>query len=1171
MDHSKDTTAILMEAFDVNRTGVMLWDPDDVLLYINKETQELISSLGGKLDVGIKFSEFTQSLFDSKTFTLEHYEKRNEIRKLARETGNSQELTILSPMGSWVQVRDTPVSNGYILQFNTDISEVKKVELELAENKQRYSATMEALSGFAYEWDAETDQILFSEDVKKLNLPTNLIASETSKQILDLMHPDDVDHYLLEIQKHLKNETQGFVSEYRIPSDEGEWRWFLQRGRGIRNDSGRVSKMYGLIQDIHHEKIESDKLKLADSRLDELMENSSNAIFIWSGERKLVKINEAGKKSFKDSFGKEAEIGLKHKDAYINGIKNNIFHPPPEEDSEEWAGRQFDERLKNAGIPFEILGKDGSWLRLLNSKMKDGGFVTISTDITELKQHEKELEEQKEMYGFMVEAINGVVFDWDLDNKQIDYSINPNQALIPAQFLDASNDPDVFKFIDIKDHQRFKETLVKHFKKDSEVLEFETRVINDSNQWEWHRIRGKARWNDQNRAIRMIGLIENIDKEKQLRERLDSAEKILADAMDNIPVGILIWDEQDRLVSFNQIMKNNFKKYGVDIYQGVEFRPTIKKYIDNDGFDFDTGINKEALLNQMIEKRSKVTNRDTRKVKLSDGVHYQIADTRLSNGGLISIFSDITELKEREEDLTLNNEKLLNAREEAHNANQAKSQFLANMSHELRTPLNAVIGLTEMLKEDAEDDENEDYLEPLDRIHNASKHLLALINDILDLSKIEAGKIELYEEEFSLARMVEDIIQTTQPLADKNSNRIEVQMDDDLDRIYADQTRVRQIILNLISNACKFTEKGEVRIEVQKILEVESDRIEISVNDTGIGMNEEQKQRLFQAFTQADSSTTRKYGGTGLGLTITRQLSRLMGGDVTVESELGKGTKFTASLHLRKGVKPNPEDASLKSKNSSEDSLNKDGSFRRILIIDDDPTVRELMRRQLERDGFEVHSASDGKDGINKARSLKPDLITLDILMPDLDGWSVLRSLKADPEVSSIPVVMASILDEKNKGFSLGAADYLSKPVERERLIQSIRGLIGEGDGQKVMLVDDDPDMRLSVREALSRSGYEVLEAENGSAAFSLLSKEGVVPDIILLDLIMPVMNGFEFLEKFRNDLQSQIPVIVITSADLTDEEKQYLSGEVVRVLQKSDIGNSQIINEIKNFFHSPK
>ena len=186
------------------------------------------------------------------------------------------------------------------------------------------------------------------------------------------------------------------------------------------------------------------------------------------------------------------------------------------------------------------------------------------------------------------------------------------------------------------------------------------------------------------------------------------------------------------------------------------------------------------------------------------------------------------------------------------------------MSHELRTPLNAVIGLTEMLKEDAEDDENEDYLEPLDRIHNASKHLLTLINDILDLSKIEAGKIELFEEEFSLPKMVEDVIETSKPLAEKNDNRIEIRMDQDLDSIYADQTRVRQIILNLISNACKFTEKGEVHIEVRKILEVETDLIEISVRDTGIGLSEEQQQKLFQAFTQADSSTTRKYGGTGL-------------------------------------------------------------------------------------------------------------------------------------------------------------------------------------------------------------------------------------------------------------------------------------------------------------------
>ena len=598
---------------------------------------------------------------------------------------------------------------------------------------------------------------------------------------------------------------------------------------------------------------------------------------------------------------------------------------------------------------------------------------------------------------------------------------------------------------------------------------------------------------------------------------------------------------------------------------GIQYREMMQVFLANGGIELGQDTDRESFIDQMAQRRWSINSKETREVKFSNNIHYQIADTRLSDGGLISIFSDITQLKQRETELESSNENLLKAREEAQNANQAKSQFLANMSHELRTPLNAVIGLTEMLKEDAEDDENEDYLEPLDRIHNASKHLLTLINDILDLSKIEAGKIELFEEEFSLPKMVEDVIETSKPLAEKNDNRIEIWMDQDLNSIYADQTRVRQIILNLISNACKFTEKGEVHIEVRKILEVETDLIEISVRDTGIGLSEEQQQKLFQAFTQADSSTTRKYGGTGLGLTITRQLSRLMGGDVTVESELGKGTKFTASLRLKRSD-ASTSDQVLPARPKPEFSK-EDGSSRKILIIDDDPTVRELMRRQLERDGFEVHSASDGKEGITKAREIKPDLITLDILMPDLDGWSVLRSLKADPEVSSIPVVMASILDEKNKGFSLGAADYLSKPLERERLIGSIRNLIGEGEGKKVMLVDDDPGMRLSVREALSRSGYEVLEAENGSQAISLLEENNSAPDIILLDLIMPIMNGFEFLEKFRNDLQSPIPVIVITSADLTDEEKQYLSGEVVRVLQKSDVGNSEIINEIKDFF----
>ncbi|GIR61757.1 MAG: hypothetical protein CM15mP66_12050 [Pseudomonadota bacterium] len=961
MNQAKETTDILMEAFDNNETGIMLWDPDDVLVYINKATQDFINSLGATISIGIKFEDFTKNLLNIKSFSEEHYQRRKTTRQLARGTNTPQDFTLKSPHGNWVQVKDTPISNGYILQFNTDISSQKTIESELAENKERYSATMEALSGFAYEWDAIKDEILFSEDVQNLNLPIKLISSKTSKEVLELMHPDDIDEYLLNIKKHFKNENQSFVSEYRIPSDDEKWLWFLQRGRGIRNESGRVIKMYGLIQNFHEEKTRNEELKKSELRLDDILENVSNTIVIWDGDKKLSKINSAGRDIWKKVFGVEDRVGMDFKEFSLQAMKKGFFQIPENEDINEWADKEFDHQFNQVEQQFEIEGDDGSWYRGQRSRLKDGGYISIGSDITELKKHEKELEEQKELYSFLIDSINGVVFDWDLETQKVDYSINPNHESIASQFLNFSNEQEVFEILDPQDHQRFRETLIQHFKKENELFEFETRILNENRDLEWNRIRGKARWNDEGRAVRMIGLIENIDREMKLRDRLISAEKTLTDAMENIPVGLLIWNQEDRLVSFNKIMKDNFQKYGVDIYPGVEFLPTIKKYIENNGFVLEGELNKEDVLNQLIEKRSNVINRDIRRVKLSHGVHYQIADTRLKDGGLISIFSDITELKEREEDLTVNNEKLLKAREEAHNANQAKSQFLANMSHELRTPLNAVIGLTEMLKEDAEDDENEDYLEPLDRIHNASKHLLTLINDILDLSKIEAGKIELFEEEFSLPKMVEDVIETSKPLAEKNDNRIEIRMDQDLDSIYADQTRVRQIILNLISNACKFTEKGEVHIEVRKILEVETDLIEISVRDTGIGLSEEQQQKLFQAFTQADSSTTRKYGGTGLGLTITRQLSRLMGGDVTVESELGKGTKFTASLRLKRSD-ASTSDQVLPARPKPEFSK-EDGSSGKILIIDDDPTVRELMRRQLERDGFEVHSASDGKGG----------------------------------------------------------------------------------------------------------------------------------------------------------------------------------------------------------------
>ena len=577
---------------------------------------------------------------------------------------------------------------------------------------------------------------------------------------------------------------------------------------------------------------------------------------------------------------------------------------------------------------------------------------------------------------------------------------------------------------------------------------------------------------------------------------------------------------------------------------------------------------KELYYDNAFKNRKSFTGTKTINVpEFYDGSFWNATYSRLDDGGVFTIFSDITELKKREEELNKTILDLDEAKEKANAANQTKSQFLANMSHELRTPLNAIIGLTEMLKEDAADDGLDDFEEPLDRVFNAGKHLLTLINDVLDLSKIEAGRVELFNETFELKQVLDDVVKTSSTLASKNENELVLEYNADIDFVTADQTRLKQVVLNLISNACKFTEKGKVTVSIDKINQEGGDLISIDVSDTGIGMSEEQMAKLFNSFVQADSSTTRKYGGTGLGLTISKQLAILMGGDVVVNSELGNGTTFTATfLADFIGASESLKNLSTQTSSLIENVVSLENSLgKTVLIIDDDPTVSELMKRQLIKENYKVVVAPNGKEGIRLARDLKPDVITLDILMPEMDGWSVLRTLKAVPEVSDIPVIMASVLDEKNKGFSLGAADFLSKPVQKEYLMKSIRNLIGNKDNLKICLIEDDDSLRFTMREILEKQDVKIIEAENGKIGMSILQNEEIKPDLILLDLMMPVMNGFEFLKTIRETELSTIPILVLTGADLSEEEKKFLSGETLKILEKSDDTFSTIVKEVGN------
>jgi GAF domain-containing protein/CheY-like chemotaxis protein len=468
-------------------------------------------------------------------------------------------------------------------------------------------------------------------------------------------------------------------------------------------------------------------------------------------------------------------------------------------------------------------------------------------------------------------------------------------------------------------------------------------------------------------------------------------------------------------------------------------------------------------------------------------------------------------------------------------ASQHKSQFLANMSHELRTPLNAIIGVSEMLREDAEALKQD--TEPLDRVLGAGRHLLALINDILDLSKIEAGRMELQLESFALAPLITDVVKTIEPLVAKNANQVAVQCDPTIGTMHADQMRLRQALLNLLGNANKFTDHGTITIDARQEQEDNRDWVTIAVADTGIGMTPDQMGKLFQEFSQADASTTRKYGGTGLGLAISRRFCQMMGGDITVESAPGHGSTFTISLpRMAQSDEALVTGARGQARAQAAHPIGEGAEAPLVLVVDDDATVRELVARHLKRAGFAVVGARGGQEGLRLVRELRPAAVTLDIMMPDLDGWTVLAAIKGDPALASIPVVLMSIVDQKNRGYALGAADYLVKPVNRAKLVETLTSICGSAAG-RALLVDDDDVVRRSVRQALEPIGWQVTEAENGQVAVDSLT--AARPDVIILDLMMPKMDGFEFLDELRSRLNwRDIPVVVITAKDLTDEDR---------------------------------
>jgi PAS domain S-box-containing protein len=656
--------------------------------------------------------------------------------------------------------------------------------------------------------------------------------------------------------------------------------------------------------------------------------------------------------------------------------------------------------------------------------------------------------------------------------------------------------------------------------------------------------------------------MEDVTERRKSEADLTAIETYAQDIVDTVREPLLILDKTLRVQSGNRAFYRTFR-----VSPGETENRLIYE-LGNGQWDIPA---LRTLLEDIVPKSSVFNDFELEHDFPALGRRVMLLNARKLQAGhhgelLVLAMEDVTERRRVEEAVA-------KAKEASEAANKTKSLFLANMSHELRTPLNAIVGYSEMLQEEAVERKLDSFVSDLDKIHAAGRQLLGLINDILDLSKIEAGKMDLYLESFDLNDLITEVASTIQPMVTKNANELKIESAVDLGRMHADQVKVRQALFNLLSNAAKFTHEGFITLKADRQQMDGTEWIVFGVTDTGIGLTEDKVLRLFQDFTQADASTTRKFGGTGLGLALTRRFCQMMGGDVTVRSAPGEGSTFTIKVPSIVRDLPVDDDAveaadgtggvRVGGDRRSTDLVSAAGTC--VLVIDDNIAQRDLMQRFLHKEGFAVRCASGGEEGLRMAKEILPMAITLDVMMPGMDGWRVLEAIKADPALSDIPVIMLTMVDDPERAFALGATDYVTKPVNRAKLSKLLKRYSCANPPCPILLIDDEPLLRAAMRRVLENSGCRVTEAENGEVALAKMEQER--PSLIFLDLMMPVMDGFVFADRVRAHADwRSIPIVVVTAHDLSTAERKRLGGGGVEtILQKAGRTSDELLGQVRD------
>ncbi|MGR3715808.1 MAG: PAS-domain containing protein [Thermohalobaculum sp.] len=1179
--------------------GIYDWNVTDDLLYVSDRLMRLFD-----FDVAIKTSRMWaervhEDDYDAYVAALRAHFKGEtdalEIEYRVRKGDGSYRW--VHDRGVGVRGKDGRVTR--LVGAVRDITEMKEAKAELDRTEARLLSSLATIADGILLVDGENrvqlwnDRYLeiFSEAAGGADLTEVIVKG---RPFFDMIrdgynlgmfkpHPDGVDGW---IAARVKTLEQRF-GQRELELANGTWILLNERHMP---DGGWVS----VYTDITELKRREGEAQAARERFEEAIEAISSGFTLWDKDDRLVICNTR----YRDYFDLDDMVtpGTPFRDLIRAAIERGLF-PGAEKDPDAFLEATARKRARAKGDIREQHLAGDLWLQISDHRTKDGGIVSIYTDVSELKNREAEIRKQSAILELTLENMGqGITLvDRDLNTVAFNKKFLELQELPEEQFGRGFAIEDAFRYIaergeygpgDVEEQVRERLELSRKFlphrfertRPNGTVLEIVGNPIESGGfVTTYTDITERKRAEESLREkTEFIQLNQAITRAANEAESVEAAMQIALDqvcAHTGWPVG--------HVYLFDEMLGDLAPTKTWHLANAEEFK-TFRRITEATRFGSGIGLPGRVLASGQpawIMDVTKDPNFPRAQPAMEIGVRAGAAFPVLVGrqvAAVLEFFSDksvepyeplmeviaqIGTQLGRVIERTRAETQLLAAKEQAEAATQAKSRFLANMSHELRTPLNAVIGITEMLIEDAEELGQDDSIEPLQRIFRAGKHLLHLINEILDLSKIEAGKMEFHIEEFDLPSLMRDVTTTVEPLAEKNGNLLTVACPEDLGAVRADQTRLRQIVLNLLSNGCKFTKDGKVSLDVTTETSGSAEQVVIAVSDTGIGLSQEQVGKLFEDFSQADSSTTRRFGGTGLGLAISRRLARMMGGDIEVESALGEGSTFTLRLPRTALIESDAHEVAalapdqLVARNANRENF-------RVLVVDDDKTARELMRVMLAKEGYDVITATDGEAGLELARRLNPSLITVDVIMPGLDGWDFLKEIKADDALADIPVIMVTILDQPDRGFTLGASEYLTKPIDRDRLKQMLRKYHVADRVHQVLVIEDDEATRHLLRSIFASIGWEVREAENGNVAIQRLTESR--PDLIMLDLLMPEMDGFEFLERLREfpDLGS-VPVVVLTAADLTREDHLRLNSGVERIIQKSGFSRENLLNKI--------